>query len=185
MRLIDKDKINLLNIARETIYGLLKDVDYEPFDDSKVLQSHCGIFVTLYKNERMRGCIGKFNANYEIYKVVSDVAREAFEDNRFAPIELDEMDDINIEISVITPFKKIVEVNDIEIGKHGIYMLKSGKSGTYLPNVAVDNEWTLMELLGHCAQDKMGLGWNDWDGADIFVYEAETFNEKQFKKEEL
>jgi len=184
MRLTNKDKIELLKIARETIIARLNNVDYDPLSESKVLQAHCGAFVTLHNEGRLRGCIGRFHADYELYKVIRDMAlSSAFEDNRFAPVSLDEMEDIEIEISVLTPFTRIRDVNEIELGKHGIYLQKNGRSGTFLPQVATETGWSLAEFLGHCSQDKMGLGWNGWQGADMFTYEAEVFNEKEFRKE--
>jgi AmmeMemoRadiSam system protein A len=181
MRLTDKDRIELLGIARSSIEEY--NNNWSPSStDSKVLKSHCGAFVTLHKNGRLRGCIGKFNPDYPLYLVIKDVAiLSAYHDNRFPQIELEEMTDIDIEISVMTPFKKIRDISDIELGKHGIYIMKGNKSGTFLPQVATETGWNLEEFLGHCTQDKMGMGWNDWKDADIFTYEAEIFNEKQFK----
>ena len=178
--LTDKDRIELLKIARESIVQSLNNVNYSPYTDSKFLKYHCGAFVTLHKEGKLRGCIGKLKVDYPLYEVVKDVAvLAAFKDDRFPPVNIFEMNEIDIEISVLTPFKKIRDSYDIEIGKHGIYMLKEGRSGTFLPQVARENNWSLIELLGHCAQDKMGLGWNGWKGADIFIYEAEVFSEKE------
>ncbi len=181
MRLRDKDRRELLNIARETITQSLNNINYTPVSDSKVLQAHCGAFVTLHKKGKLRGCIGKFNVDYPLYQVIKNVALlSAFEDDRFAPIQLDEMKDIDIEISVLTPFKKIRDISEIEIGKHGILMTKQNRSGVFLPQVAVENDWTLIEFLGHCVQDKMGGGWSDWQSAEIYIFEAEVFSEKEF-----
>lgn len=182
MRLTDKDRKELLRIARDTIISTFHNSKYVPESESKVLQSHLGSFVTLRKHDRLRGCIGKFNADYELYKVVHDVAiLSAFHDDRFPPVYLDEIDEIDIEISILTPFKKINNIGEIELGRHGIYMIKDGRNGTFLPQVAIETGWGLYEFLGHCAQDKMGIGWNDWKGSEIFIFEAETFNEKEFK----
>ena len=180
MRLTDKDRKDLLNIARETITQSLNNINYVPVNESKILNAHCGAFVTLHKERKLRGCIGRFNANYPLFQVVHDVAiSSAFQDDRFPPVSIDEMKDIDIEISVLTPFKKVTDVFDIEVGRHGIYMIKEGRNGIFLPQVAVENGWTLMEFLGHCSQDKMGLGWNGWKGAEMFTYEAEVFGEKE------
>ena len=190
MRLNDDDRKELLKIARSTIeYCMKENYPRSPelssfgmsIPDQQVLQAHCGAFVTLHNNGKLRGCIGFFNANYELWKVVRDVAiKSAFEDYRFHRPTLEEMKEIDIEISVLTPFKKITDINDIVLGKHGIYIMKNGKSGTFLPQVATETGWTLQEFLGHCAQDKMGLSWNDWQGAELFTYEAEVFGEKEF-----
>jgi len=189
MRLTDKDRVELLIITRKTIeYCLKENYPYakgfeamgitEPVQP--ILSAHCGAFVTLHNNGQLRGCIGNFNPNYELYKVVRDMAiQSSFYDHRFHRPTLEEMKDIDIEISVLTPFKKIKDENDIELGKHGIYMIKENRSGTFLPQVATETGWSLMEFLGHCAQDKMGMGWNDWRSAEMFTYEAEVFGEKE------
>jgi len=190
MRLTDKDRIDLLNIARRTIeYCLENNIQHSPSfsdiginePDQPVLRSRCGAFVTLHNNGALRGCIGRFNPDYELYKVVRDMAvQSAFFDYRFHRPTLNEMKDIDIEISVLTPFFKIKDIDEIELGKHGIYMIKEGRSGTFLPQVATETGWSLMEFLGHCSQDKMGLGWNDWQSSEIFTYEAEVFGEKDY-----
>jgi AmmeMemoRadiSam system protein A len=180
MRFTNQDRIELLKIARNTIEASLNNVKYYPSSQTKILQAHCGAFVTLHKNGMLKGCIGRFNVDYELYKVVHDVTlQSAFEDDRFSPVRIEEMNEIDIEISVLTPFRRITDINEIELGRHGIFITKYGRSGTFLPQVATETGWTLMEFLGHCTQDKMGLGWNDWKDADIFTYEAEVFGEKE------
>jgi AMMECR1 domain-containing protein len=78
---------------------------------------------------------------------------------------------------VLTPLKKIQSADEIELGKHGIYMKKGYHSGTFLPQVATDTKWSLEEFLGHCARDKAGIGWDGWKDAELFVYEAIIFSE--------
>lgn len=190
MYLTDKDRIELLNIARKTIeYCLKENITSSPSFDKMgivepnqlVMKAHCGAFVTLHNKGRLRGCIGNFNPNYELYKVIRDMAvQSAFKDNRFHSPTLEEMKEIDIEVSVLTPFNKIRNVSEIKLGKHGIYIMNEGRSGTFLPQVATETGWSLMEFLGHCSQDKMGLGWNDWQNAEIFTYESEVFGEKEF-----
>lgn len=179
MKLTDDDRKELLYIARQTITQGLHNIIWDTKSDSKILNSHCGAFVTLKKNGRLRGCIGRFNADYPLYEVIMNVSiLSALKDDRFPPVTLEEMEDIIIEISVLTPLKKINDIKDIEIGRHGIYLIKNGRNGTFLPQVAVENQWTTLEFLGHCVQDKMGLNWNDWKGANIFTFEADVFWEK-------
>jgi uncharacterized protein (TIGR00296 family) len=88
-----------------------------------------------------------------------------------------EINKIKIEISVLTPMKKIENIKEIELGKHGIYIKKGFQSGTFLPQVADKTGWTVEEFLGHCAQDKANLGWDGWKDAEIFTYEAIIFGE--------
>ena len=75
--------------------------------------------------------------------------------------------------------QKIDDIQQIVLGKHGIYIKKGYQSGTFLPQVATETGWDLEEFLGHCARDKAGLGWTGWKNADIYVYEAIVFEEKQ------
>ena len=87
------------------------------------------------------------------------------------------MKDIVIEISVLTPLKRIQSIDEFQYGKQGIYMRKGYHSGTFLPQVAQEVNWTKEEFLGHCAQDKAGLGWDGWRGAELYTYEAIVFHE--------
>lgn len=103
----------------------------------------------------------------------------ATNDYRFDRVSLNEMKDIEIEISVLSPLKKIKSINEIELGRHGIYITKGGMSGTFLPQVATQTGWSLEEFLGHCAQDKARIGWDGWKNAEIFTYESFVFSEKE------
>jgi AmmeMemoRadiSam system protein A len=115
-----------------------------------------------------------------LYKVVQEMAlSSAFQDTRFSPVKLSEMKDIEVEISVLTPLKRISSIDEFELGKQGIYMIKGRSSGTFLPQVAAETNWTKEEFLGHCAQDKAGIGWNGWKDADLYTYEALVFSEKE------
>jgi hypothetical protein len=104
----------------------------------------------------------------------------ATKDLRFPAVGFPEFNDIDIEISVLTPLQKIESIDELVLGRHGIYMSKKGKSGTFLPQVANETKWTKEEFLGHCSADKMGMGWEDWKTADLFTYEAIIFSEKQY-----
>jgi hypothetical protein len=105
-------------------------------------------------------------------------AASATQDYRFKPVEEDEVRDLKIEISVLTPMRKISSIDEFQLGKHGIYIRKGARGGTFLPQVAQETGWTKEEFLGHCAQDKAGIGWEGWRDADLYVYEALVFSEK-------
>jgi len=189
MKLTDREKIFLLNTARETIRmwlsgnGFRHEPDIQPIIsiDRPFVLENAGAFVTLKKNGSLRGCIGRFNADYPLYLVVRDVSIEsAVKDTRFSPVTFNELNDINIEISVLTPLKRIKSIDEFSLGQHGIYMVNHGKSGTFLPNVAIETGWTQEEFLGHCSQDKMGMGWEDWKKSELYTYETIIFDEKQY-----
>jgi hypothetical protein len=179
--LSEKDKNDLLILARQTLeeYVISNQIPEAPISEySQNLMTACGAFVTLNKNEKLRGCIGRFIADAPLYKIVQQMTiASATQDSRFISVSESEIAVLKIEISVLSPLTKISNVNDIELGKHGIYLVKGSRTGTFLPKVAVDTGWTLEEFLGHCARDKAAIGWNGWEDAEIYTYEAIVFTE--------
>ena len=142
------------------------------------LKQKCGAFVSLHKHGRLRGCIGHFGEDVPLHEIVAEMARAAaFEDPRFMPVTADELSDIDIEISVLTPMRRILSLDEFELHRHGIYIRKGYRSGTYLPQVADEVNWTKEEFVSHCAQDKAGIGWDGWKDAEteLYVYEAIVF----------
>jgi MEMO1 family protein len=109
--------------------------------------------------------------------VESMAVSAAFSDPRFPKLSKTEYPDIDIEISVLGPLRKINNINEIVIGKHGLYIKKGIYSGTLLPQVPGDRGWTVEEFLGYTSRDKAGIGWNGWKDAEIYVYEAVVFHE--------
>ncbi len=180
-KLSARDKKNLLSIARRTLNSYLtgkKIPSLNAADFSHELLIHTGAFVTLHKDGKLRGCIGSLNSNKPLIDLVQEmVITSAMHDIRFSPVKADELDDIEIEISVLTPLRKISSVNEITLGKHGIYLKKGPNAGTFLPQVATQTNWTLEEFLGHCARDKAGLAWDGWLDANICTFEAIVFHE--------
>jgi AmmeMemoRadiSam system protein B/AmmeMemoRadiSam system protein A len=179
----NKEKQTLLAIARTTLErqlatGEMYDVDASLLTEN--LKARCGAFVTLKKNNQLRGCIGRFDPGEPLYKVVQEMTiASATQDYRFSPVRQDELKAIEFEISVLTPMRKIKSIDEIELGKHGIYIKQGSISGTFLPQVATETGWTKEEFLGHCAQDKAGIGWSGWKNADIYIYEALVFSEEK------
>ena len=181
--LSEKDKKDLLTIARSTVENVVKGNEISNLkssDFSEVLNTPCGAFVTLNKNHKLRGCIGSFKPEQPLFAVVQKMAiAAATQDRRFVPVMKYELNDIQIEISVLSPMKKISSTEDIELGKHGIYIKSGVHTGTFLPQVATETDWTLEEFLGHCARDKAGLTWDGWKNADVYIYEALVFSENE------
>ena len=175
--LTDEDKSLLKKIA----YDSIKDsLDGKPVSHLSPLPSHlsskCGAFVSLHKQGCLRGCIGHFGEDVPLYEIVAEMARAAaFEDPRFLPVTRNELDDLDIEISVLTPMRRIQSLDEFELHRHGIYIRKGYRSGTFLPQVADEVNWTKEEFVGHCSQDKAGLGWDGWRDAELYVYEAIVF----------
>ena len=140
------------------------------------LKQKCGAFVSLHKQGRLRGCIGHFGEDVPLHEIVAEMARAAaFEDPRFSPVRKEELEDIDIEISVLTPMRRIESLDEFELHRHGIYIRKGYRSGTFLPQVADEVNWTKEEFVSHCAQDKAGIGWDGWKDAELYTYEAIVF----------
>jgi AmmeMemoRadiSam system protein B/AmmeMemoRadiSam system protein A len=181
----NKDKIELLKIARSTVKQYVNNHKLPEIDDvnlSENLKAECGAFVTLKENGELRGCIGRFEASEPLYKVIQQMTvASSTQDYRFLPVKPVEVDKLEIEISVLTPMRKINSIDEIQLGKHGIYIRKGMRGGTFLPQVATETGWTKEEFLGHCAQDKAGIGWDGWKDADIYIYEALVFSENELK----
>jgi hypothetical protein len=172
----------LLEIARASIEGKfegrrLSDA-YEGKNLSEKLLAGGGAFVTLNKGNSLRGCIGHFGEDFPVYKMVAQMARAAaFEDPRFGALRESELGEISIEISVLSPLKRIASADEFVLGRDGIYIVKGYNSGTFLPQVADDTGWSKEEFLGHCSRDKAGLGWDGWKTADLYTYQAVVFSE--------
>lgn len=183
--LTDADKESLLGIARNTLETFIRTGElYEvsPKTVSPILNEPAGAFVSLYMGGRPRGSIGNFSPTNPLYLVVQEmVLAAATNDERYAPVEKSDLEYIDLEISVLTPLQRISSVDEFQLGKHGIYMTKDGKSGSYLPIVADDTGWETEELLGHCAREEAEIGWDGWKEADLYVYEAIVFGDEKRK----
>lgn len=179
----NEEKQTLLKIARNTIVKYVsKQKVPEPGTEDLTLnlKKPNGVFVTIYKKGKLRGCVGQFRSTQPLYKLIQDMAiSSSTRDHRFSPVTEEELDQLDIEISVLSQMKKIEYIDEIDLGKHGIYIVKGSYSGTFLPKVAVDNGWNKEEFLGHCARDKARIGWDGWKDAVIYIYEAYVFSEEK------
>jgi AmmeMemoRadiSam system protein B/AmmeMemoRadiSam system protein A len=176
--LTEEDKRLLHRIARRAIEDVARG---KPLPESTVesgaLMEKRGAFVTLKKRGRLRGCIGYMKGIKPLCQTIKEMAMAAaFHDPRFKPVTEAELPDLEIEISVLTPMKRIKDVEEIEVGKHGIFIEKGYKSGLLLPQVAVEYEWDRETFLEHCCL-KAGLARDAWkDGKTrICTFSAEVF----------
>ncbi len=177
----ENEKKELFKIAKNSIQSKLFNTKKFIPDEKSVtenLKKPMGAFVTLKINGSLRGCIGRFVSSEPIYKVVQESAlSSAFEDPRFSPLTKDEYKNTDIEITVIGPLKKIKSINEIVLGKHGIYIKKGSNAGTMLPQVATENGWTVEKFLEVTSEEKAGLGRDGWKDADIYIYEGVVLEE--------
>lgn len=181
----EQEKKILLEIARKSMESFVTTGKYYQVNEKALtgrIKEPYGAFVTLKKDSQLRGCIGRFEASGPLYDVVQKMAIAAStQDSRFLPVTEEEFDDIDIEISVLTPLKRIYSIDEFQLGRHGIYMKKGYASGTFLPQVAQETGWTTEEFLGHCAKDKAHIGWDGWKEAELYTYEAYVFGEDELK----
>ena len=175
----DEEKTHIIATARASIFNAL-GIGFDG-DDSPVgilKEKGYGVFVTLHLNGRLRGCIGRFTSNQSLSATIREMARSAaFDDPRFPSLTKKEATQVDIEVSVLSPLKKIASIDEFKLGRDGIYMIKGSHHGTFLPNVAEETGWTTEEFLGHCARDKAGIGWDGWKEADLYTYQTEIVKE--------
>ena len=183
--LSEKDKTNLLKLARNTILFYLKNKRVPLTAELKIeitrpMEQIQAAFVTLNKNKELRGCIGEILPTQTLYKsVMANAINAAVNDYRFKPVALSECNDITIEISALTTPKSIASYKDIRIGTDGIILQKNGKSAVFLPQVAPEQKWGIEETLNNLSV-KAGLAPQDWkQGASFFVFQAIVFGEKE------
>ena len=172
----DEEQAELLHLARQAIQNHLNNGDKTPVapkPPSNALDEECGAFVSVYIDNELRGCIGQMIGQSPLWQLVQEMAITASSnDTRFMPIRKDELHQLSIEISILSPLRKIDNPQEFIPGKHGIYIKQGYRTGTFLPQVADKTGWNRDEMLGHCARDKAGIGWNGWKNADLYIYEA-------------
>lgn len=177
-----KTQQEALRLARITLEGYLTRGKLpEVSVTNKELLKPLGVFVTLRLEEQLRGCIGCFEPDEPLYKVIQKMAVEAATaDPRFLPVTVEELKDINIEISVMTPKRKINRWQEVELGKHGVVIKKGFRSGIFLPQVATETGWNREEFLAELCAQKAGLPADCYRDpeTEIYVFEAEVFAEK-------
>jgi AmmeMemoRadiSam system protein A len=180
--LSEKERAFLLQLARDTINTRLQNRvpgNYEPV--SQKVKEQCGAFVTIHKGGMLRGCIGLVQGTKPLYRCVREMAiAAAFDDPRFPPLGRDEFSEIDIEISVMSPLRRIKDVQEIEVGKHGILMKRGFQQGLLLPQVATEQGWGRETFLEHTCY-KAGMRGDCWKSSEteIYIFSAEVFGEKK------
>jgi len=174
----DQQKI-LLDLARLAIQHYLEEkVTLEAKTNEAVFKAKRGAFVTLKVDCQLRGCIGYALPHKSLFETVIDSAiAAAFRDYRFPSIEQEELERIDVEISVLSLPKKIKDVSEIKIGEHGLIISKGPHKGLLLPQVPVEWDWDLKTFLAHACL-KAGLAEDEWKkGAKIEIFSAQIFSD--------
>jgi len=183
--LTEKEKEELLSLARQGIIAAVKgiaDVDKLVFGREIIapaLKQARGIFVTLKQKGTLRGCIGTIQTEEPLYRAVVEAAiSSAVRDPRFLPLTEEEIDATTIEISVLSSLRVIEKVEEIVVGRHGLYIRKGLNAGLLLPQVASEWGWTRGEFLEQCCR-KAGLNLDAWqeDDTEVMIFSAFVFGE--------
>jgi len=177
MPLSQEERDKLKKLVRDAIEGVLFGKECGPVELTELLKEKCGAFVTIKNCGALRGCIGYVRGYLPLHETVREMAiQAAFNDPRFDPVNKEEWKDIDFEISVLTPMKKIEDVSEIEIGVHGIYIEKGVHSGLLLPQVATEQNWDRTVFLEYTCY-KAGLPKDAWKSkdTDIYIFSADVF----------
>ena len=170
----DAQKQTLLKVARDTVEAVIKGGSIaQPQSDDPELNARCGCFVTLKNKGRLRGCIGQFTSDKPLIELVVDMAKaSATADPRFFadPITADELEQLDIEISVLSPLRRTDDPLSLRLGIDGIYIKRGPASGCFLPQVATETGWSKEEFLSYCCAHKAGLPADAWKAPDTEVY---------------
>ena len=185
--LAPEERASLLALARASIEERLRGgrpvaETLERVELTQALSEPRGAFVTLKlrppgEHEQLRGCIGSMEGHGPLYRTVIDVARQAaFEDPRFPPLAQDELARVRLEISALSPLRAIPGPEAIELGRHGVELVRGRARAIFLPQVALEHGWDVPTLLAELAM-KAGLAAGDWRGAELSVFTTEHMEE--------
>lgn len=172
------DRVTLLRLAREAVraaaYG--EEPPGLPQGLSPALAEICGAFVTLTIRGRLRGCIGTIEGRYPLAETVLKMgAASAASDPRFAPLTPAEFKEVAIEISVLSPLRRVASADEIRLGEHGVVVKRGGRCGVFLPQVARETGWTKERFLSELCAGKAGLPDNAWQdlSCELYVFTVE------------
>jgi len=176
----DADQAMLFRIARESIQAHLRGKWPPPLEsDAPKLREPRGVFVTLHRKGSLRGCIGYLEAVKPLGQAVQEMARAAaFQDPRFPPLQAEELPEIDLEISILTPMRRVDTTAEITVGVHGLYLEQGPRRGLLLPQVATEHGWDRLTFLRQTCV-KAGLPPDAWKDAAtrIYIFCAEILKE--------
>ncbi|MHC4566752.1 MAG: AmmeMemoRadiSam system protein A [Planctomycetota bacterium] len=177
----DQQKQTLLKVARDTVEAVvLRKPAPKPESDDPELNAPCGCFVTLKNRGRLRGCIGRFVSDDPLIELIAEMAKSsASSDPRFFadPITVHELNQLDVEISVLSPLKRTDDPLSLRLGVDGIYIKKGRASGCFLPQVATETGWSKEDFLSYCCAHKAGLAADAWKDpeTEVNLFTADVF----------
>ena len=171
----------LLQIARDAITCHLEDRIPSKLQgfDAELLQKS-GAFVTLHKGGQLRGCVGQIVSDNPLYETVAAAAiAAATRDPRFHRVNLSEMPELEIEISVLSPLQPLERIEDLEIGIHGLYIKHGEHSGLLLPQIATAHNWNRTQFLQQAYKKaKLPEEASQDSETEIYLFSSQVFGEE-------
>ena len=176
-----EERETLLGIAHQSIESALAGSEFSFSVTSLHLAEPRGVFTTIYVRGDLRGCVGYPLAIAPLYRAVADTARSAaFEDTRFWPLTIQEIPELGISLSVLSPLSPIT-ADEVEVGRHGLLVERHGRRGLLLPQVPVEHGWDCTTFLEQTCR-KAGLALDAWQhGAKLNAFTAEIFGDRDLR----
>ncbi len=175
-------KIKIIDIVRKTLIQYTKKGKaYLPKIEDSELKEKKGVFITLRKRGVLRGCVGCIESSLPLYLEARDMAiAAASQDPRFPPLAESELENLQIEVSVLSSLKKVKNPDEIILGEHGVLVKKNSQTGVFLPQVARETGWQREEFMNNLCLNKAGIRPDSWKngGCDIFIFRVEAFSDK-------
>ena len=177
----DAERRTLLGLARQAVAAEVSGAP-APRPDAvpPALQQKRGCFVTLKNGDALRGCIGTFQPHLPLAEQVVEMGVAAARDPRFPMnrIRPEEVPELTVTVSVLSPLEPTDRPEQLEVGRHGIYVIRGARAGCFLPEVATEMGWTAEEFLDNCCAGKAGLPPGAWrePGTQVLLFTTETFS---------
>jgi AmmeMemoRadiSam system protein B/AmmeMemoRadiSam system protein A len=170
----DGEKKELLALARKAITEYVTNGKNPEIEiKNPKFKTDGAVFVTIKENGSLRGCIGHIQAIMPLYQsIIRNAVAACSSDPRFPSMKKEELKDMEIEISILSPFMPLKDVKDIQVGKHGLYIIKDSQTGILLPQVATEFGWDRNTFLEHVCT-KAGLPKDAWKDAELYTFTAE------------
>jgi AmmeMemoRadiSam system protein A len=176
-----RDRKTLLELARASVAAAAAGKPLPELEPAGVLAEPGAAFVTLRRDGALRGCVGHVQATEPLWRSVRDMARSAaVQDTRFPPVKTGEVPALTVEISVLSPLRPMKQADELQVGRHGLYICSGYQAGLLLPQVATSAGWDRRTFLEQTCR-KAGLKSSAWDDptVKVYVFEADVFGEQE------
>ena len=172
----------LMRFVRACVESAVKNMPMPLTPEINLLNDFRGCFVTLKKLGNLRGCIGMLEPQMPLKKAIPEMAEAAaLRDPRFPRVTPDELEELQIELSILTLPHRVNSIDEVMPGRDGIIVSYRGRRGCYLPQVAVETGWSAEKFVMNCAREKAGIDRRDVEegNATLEIFQADIFEEKK------